>query len=76
VHAARPQRAHGALEEPTALPQRSYSALSNMYIQNKCCRMEFLAIAGRLHSVSTALLVTAQRAPRRSVTFLNAVKTL
>ena len=29
VHAARPQRAHGALEDPTALPQRSHSALSN-----------------------------------------------
>jgi len=28
VHAARPQRAHGALTDPTALPQRSYSALS------------------------------------------------
>jgi len=23
VHAARPQRAHGALEDPTALPQRA-----------------------------------------------------
>ena len=30
----------------------------------------------RLHSVSTALLATAQRAPRRFATFLNAVETL
>ena len=28
VHAARPQRAHGAIKDPTALPQRSHSALS------------------------------------------------
>jgi len=29
VYAARPPRAHGALEDPTALPQRPHSALSN-----------------------------------------------
>jgi len=29
VHAARPQSAHGALENPTALPKRSHTALSN-----------------------------------------------
>jgi len=34
------------------------------------------AIAQRLHSVSAALLATAQRAPRRSTTFYNAVETL
>jgi len=30
----------------------------------------------RLHSVSTALLATAQRVPQGSATFLNAVETL
>jgi len=29
VHAARPQRAHGALEDTTALPQHPHSALYN-----------------------------------------------
>jgi len=29
VHAARPQRAHDALEDPTSFPQRSHSALSD-----------------------------------------------
>ena len=29
VNASRPQRAYGALEDPTALPQRHHSALSN-----------------------------------------------
>ena len=29
VHATRPQRAHGALEDTTALPQRPHSALFN-----------------------------------------------
>ena len=41
------------------------------------CWMLFIyAIAQRLHSVSAALLATAQRAPRRSTTFYNAVETL
>jgi len=40
------------------------------HVQNKRYRMAFKAIAQRLHSVSTALLATAQRAPRRSATFL------
>ena len=30
MHAAHPLRTHGALEDPTALPQRLHSALSNM----------------------------------------------
>jgi len=30
VHSAPPQCAHGAVEDPTALPQRPHSALSNM----------------------------------------------
>jgi len=29
MHRARPQRIQGALEDPTALPQRPHSALSN-----------------------------------------------
>jgi len=29
VHVVRPQRGHGALEDPTALPQRLHRALSN-----------------------------------------------
>ena len=62
VHAAHPQRAHGALEDPTALPQRPHSELSNTlctrvcfeHVQNKRRRMAFYAIARRLHIVFTA----------------------
>jgi len=39
------------------------------HVKNKSRRMAFYAIAQRLHGVSTALLATAQRAPRRSATF-------
>jgi len=70
VHAARQQRAHGALEDPTALPQR---------LSNKLWKREAAALnkkinaavrrSRRLHSVCTALLVFAQRAPLRSAIF-------
>jgi len=80
VHTTRPQRAYGALEDPTALLQRPHSALSNTlckrqprcfeHVLNKSRRIAIYAVAQRLHSVSTALLATAQRAPRRSATFL------
>jgi len=57
VHAARSQRAHGVLEDPTALPQRCHSVLSNTlwkrqaaafvlsFAQSKHRRMAFYAIA-------------------------------
>jgi len=46
VHAARPQRTHGALEGPTTLPQRSHSALSN----TMCKRQETAFILSMLKS--------------------------
>jgi len=46
------------------------------HAQSKRRRMAFYAIAQRFHSVFTALLAFAQRAPRRSAFFLNAVGTL
>ena len=62
VHAARPKRAHGPLEDPTALSQRCHSVLSNTLCKrqaaafvcskNKRCRMAFYAIAQRFHSVT------------------------
>jgi len=78
------RRAHCALEDPTALPQRHLSVVSNTLCKRQ--RTAFVlrmlnihAAAWRsmsLHSILTALLATAQRAPRRSATFLNAVETL
>ena len=69
VHAARPQRAHDALEDPTALPQRPHSALSNTPCKRQAaCMFKINAAAWRSmrkHSVFTALLATAKRAPRR-----------
>ena len=89
VHAARPQRAHGVLEDPTALPQRPHSALSNtlckrqavafvlnMFKINAAAWRSRRLYVERLHCVSTALLATAQRAPRRSTTYLDDVETL
>ena len=57
VHAVRPQRAHGALDEPTSVPQRCHSVLKTTTDAWR---------SRRLHSVSTALLSFAQRATRRS----------
>ena len=37
VHAACPQRAHDVLEDPTALPQRPHSALSNTLCKRQVC---------------------------------------
>jgi len=62
VHAARSQRAHGALEDPTALPQRCHSVLSNTLWKRQAVAFvlsmpEVNAAAWRsrrLHSVSTA----------------------
>jgi len=89
VHAARPQRAHGALEDPTKLLQRSHSTRSNTLCKRQPAAF-VLSISKtnaaawrsrRLHSAHnahTALLATAQRAPRRTA-FLersgNAVRT-
>ena len=72
VHTARPQRVHGALEGPAASKRQAAAVFQ--HVQKKRRRIAFYAIAQRLHSVSTALLATAQRAPRRSATFLNAVE--
>jgi len=46
------------------------------HAQNKRRRMAFYAIAQRFHSVCKTLLAFAQRAPRRSAIFFNAVGTL
>ena len=86
VHAARSQRAHGALEDPTALPQRCQGVLSNtlwkrqatafvLSIQNKRHRMAFYAIAQCINSVCTALLAFACSAHLGVLHFLNAVRT-
>jgi len=77
VHAARPQRAHGALEDPSAMPQRCHSVLSNTQWKRQTAAFVLTMLkinaaarrARRLHSVSTALLAFAQRAPRRSAIF-------
>jgi len=72
-----PQRAHGALEDPIAsntLWKRQAAAFV-LSMLKKRRRMALNAIAQRCHSVCTALLAFAQRAPRRSA-FLNAVGTL
>jgi len=77
VHAARSQRAHGALEDPTALPQRCHSVLSNTLWKRQAAAfvlsmLKIIAAAWRfrrLHNVCTALLAFAQRAPRRSAIF-------
>ena len=61
VHTARPQRAHGALEDPTALPQRLHTALFNTLYKRQA--------AAFVLSVSIALLATAKRTLRRSAIF-------
>jgi len=73
---ARPQRAHGALEDPTVSPQRPHSALFNTLCKRQAAvffsmfKINAAACRSRrLHSVFTALLATAQRASRRSATF-------
>ena len=62
VHAARPKRAHGPLEDPTALPHRCHSVLSNTLCKRQAAacvcskskrrRIAFYAIAQRFHSVT------------------------
>jgi len=62
VHTARSQRAHGALEDPTALPQRCHSVLSNTLWKRQAAAfvLSMLKVnaatwrSRRLHSVSTA----------------------
>jgi len=75
VHAARSQRAHGALENPTALPQRSHSVLSNTLWKRQAAgfvlSMPKINAAAwrsrRLHSISTAF---AQRCWRLHIAHL------
>jgi len=77
VQAARSQRAHGALEDPTALSQRCHGVLSNTLWKRQAVAfvLSMLKVnaaawrSRRLHGVSTALLAFAQRAPRRSAIF-------
>jgi len=77
VHAARPQRTHGALEDPTTLPHRSHRALSNRLCKRRAAAFILSMLktnaaawcSRRLLSPHTALLATAQRTPRRSETF-------
>ena len=57
VHAARPQRAHVTLEDPTALPQQQDVQTPSRgvcfeHAQNKRHRVAFYAIAQRFHSVA------------------------
>jgi len=77
VHTARSQRAHDALEDPIALPQRCHSVLSNTLWKRQAAAFVLSMFrvnaaawrSRRLYSVSTALLTFAQRAPRRSAFF-------
>jgi len=86
VFTARSQRAHDALKDPTTLPHRCHSMLSNTLWKRQAAAfvLSMLKVnnaawrSRRLHSVSTALLAFAQRAPRRSAIFKrcgNAVRT-
>ena len=60
VQTAHPQRAHGAQEDPTALPQRPHSALSNTLCKNQAAAFVFSIFkinaatwrSRRLHSVA------------------------
>jgi len=87
VHAPRPQHAHDALEDLTAFPQRCHSVPTTRCL-TRCanakprrlifCMLKINAAAwryGRLHSAHMALLAIAQRVPRRSAMFLNAIRT-
>jgi len=78
VHTVRPQSAHGALEDLTTLPQSPLSELSNTLCKRQAAAfiLSMFKTHGMPHSVlgdCTALLATAQRAPRRSAISLNAV---
>jgi len=65
------------------IPQRCHSVLSNTLWKRQAAAfvLSMLKVnaaawrSRRLHSVYTALLAFAQRAPRRSAIFLNAVRT-
>jgi len=77
MHAARPQRAHSTLEDPTALPQCCHNALFNTLCKRQA--VPFISSmlktnaaawrSKRSHSAHTALVATAQRAPRRPAFF-------
>ena len=62
ANAARPQRAHGSLEDPTAFPQRATQLAVQtpghgvVFVHIQCYRrrMAFYAIAQRAHSAYTA----------------------
>jgi len=68
VHAAHSKQAHGALEDPTALPQRAVNTLRKQQAAAFVLSMLKVNAATwpsvRLHSVSTALLAFAQHTPR------------
>jgi len=49
VHAARQQRAHGVLKDPTALPQRPHSALSNTL-----CKRQAVAFVLNMFKINAA----------------------
>ena len=84
VHAARPQRAYGALEGPTMLPHRPYSALSNKLCKHRAAEfilsMLFWALHNspchtkrRCHSVCSVLKTCQRdvRSPRNTPKILN-----
>ena len=74
VLTVRTRRAHNAPTAPEKTPRRCHNVPTARCL-TRCVNAAALR-SRRLHSVSTALLATAQRAPRRSATFLNAVETL
>ena len=81
MHAARPQHTHSALEDPTALPQRPHSALSNTLCKRQAVAfvLSIIKIAwcsGRLHSIFTAFPQRCWRLHSAHLGFLNAVETL
>ena len=67
VHAARPQRAHGVLEDPTAFPT-SHSALSKTLCKRQAAAF-ILSMLKTNAATQRCCMATAQRAPRRSAIF-------
>jgi len=71
MHAARPQRALGTLEEPKALQQNPHSTLSNTLCKRQHAAFILRMLktnattwrSRRLHSLHTALLATSQHTP-------------
>ena len=82
VHTARSQRAHGALEDPTALPQRCHRVLSNTLWKRQAAAVVLSMLkvnaaawrSGRLHSVPQRLHSVAGVCTERTSAFCNFLK--